>query len=109
MLQAMNTGHDGSLATVHANSTRDAINRLTTMLGMTGTPLAEETMKTMIARAIHVIVHVARFKDGKRRITGVSEITGQMGANIQLHDVLCLPAHWRRPQRRGHRTPQAAQ
>ena len=87
MLQAMNTGHEGSLSTIHANSTRDAIGRLTTMLGMTGTPLAEETMKTMIARAIHVIVHVARFKDGMRRITGISEVSGQMGATIQLHDV----------------------
>src|SRR6185503_16180139 len=70
MLQAMNTGHEGSLSTIHANSTRDALGRLTTMLGMAGTPLAEDTMKTMIARAVHVIVHVARFKDGQRRITG---------------------------------------
>ncbi len=87
MLQAMNTGHDGSLATIHANSTRDAIGRLTTMLGMTGTSLAEETMKTMIGRAIHIILHVSRFRDGRRRITGISEVTGQMGATIQLHDV----------------------
>jgi len=87
MLQAMNTGHEGSLATIHANSTRDALGRLTTMLGMAGTALAEDTMKTMIARAIHIIVHVARFKDGQRRITGISEITGQMGATVNLHDV----------------------
>src|SRR5262245_40108368 len=87
MLQAMNTGHEGSLSTIHANSTRDALGRLTTMLGMAGTALAEDTMKTMIARAIHIIVHVARFKDGQRRITGISEITGQMGATVNLHDV----------------------
>ena len=87
MLQAMNTGHEGSLSTIHANSTRDALGRLTTMLGMAGTALAEETMKTMISRAIHIIVHVARFKDGQRRITGISEITGQMGATVNLHDV----------------------
>jgi len=87
MLQAMNTGHEGSLSTIHANSTRDALGRLTTMLGMAGTQLAEDTMKTMIARAIHIIVHVARFKDGQRRITGISEITGQMGATVNLHDV----------------------
>jgi pilus assembly protein CpaF len=87
MLQAMNTGHDGSLATIHANSTRDAIGRLTTMLGLSGTTLNEETMKTMIGRAVHVIVHVSRFKDGRRRVTGISEIAGQMGSTIQLHDV----------------------
>jgi pilus assembly protein CpaF len=83
----MNTGHDGSLATIHANSTRDAIGRLTTMLGLSGTTLNEETMKTMIGRAVHVIVHVSRFKDGRRRVTGISEIAGQMGSTIQLHDV----------------------
>ncbi len=87
MLQAMNTGHEGSLSTIHANNTRDAINRLVTMLGMAGTAFSEETMKTLIGRAIHVIVHVARQSDGKRKVTGISEITGQMGATIQLHDV----------------------
>ena len=87
MLQAMNTGHEGSLSTIHANSTRDAVSRLTTMLGMTGTAFSEETMKTLIARAIHIVVHVSRLADGKRRITGISEITGQMGATIQMHDV----------------------
>jgi pilus assembly protein CpaF len=87
MLQAMNTGHEGSLSTVHANSTRDAISRLTTMLGMAGTQFSEETMKTLIARAIHLVVHVSRLADGKRKITGIAEITGQMGATIQMHDV----------------------
>jgi pilus assembly protein CpaF len=87
MLQAMNTGHEGSLSTIHANNTRDAVSRLTTMLGMAGTAFTEETMKTLIARAIHVVVHVARLQDGKRRVTGISEITGQMGATIQMHDV----------------------
>jgi pilus assembly protein CpaF len=87
MLQAMNTGHEGSLSTLHANNVRDAIGRLMTMLGMTGTAFTEETMKTLIGRAIHVVVHVARHSDGKRRLTGIAEITGQMGATIQLHDV----------------------
>jgi pilus assembly protein CpaF len=87
MLQAMNTGHEGSLSTIHANSTRDAVSRLSTMLGMAGTQLAEETMKTLIARAIHIVVHVTRGSDGRRRISGIAEITGQMGANIQMHDV----------------------
>ncbi|HJZ87492.1 MAG TPA: CpaF family protein [Polyangia bacterium] len=87
MLQAMNTGHEGSLSTIHANNTRDAISRLTTMLGMAGTAFTEETMKTLIARAIHIVVHISRLQDGKRRVTGISEITGQMGATIQMHDV----------------------
>jgi pilus assembly protein CpaF len=90
MLQAMNTGHEGSLSTIHANNTRDALSRLTTMLGMAGTVFTEETMKTMIARAIHIVVHVARLPDGKRRITGISEITGQMGATVQMHDVFAF-------------------
>ncbi|MBX7102175.1 MAG: CpaF family protein [Myxococcaceae bacterium] len=87
MLQAMNTGHEGSMSTVHANNTRDVVSRLTTMLGMAGTALSEETMKTIISRAVHLIVHVSRFSDGRRRVTGISELTGQMGATIQLHDV----------------------
>jgi pilus assembly protein CpaF len=87
MLQAMNTGHDGSMATVHANSPDDAMNRLMTMLGMTGTPLAETTMASMIARSVHVVVQVARMQDGKRRITSIAEVAGQAGAAITLHQV----------------------
>ena len=67
---------------------RDVISRLQTMLGMVhGTSFSEETMKTLIARSVHIIVHLSRFSDGKRRLTGIAEITGQMGATIQLHDV----------------------
>ena len=87
MLQAMNTGHDGSMATVHANSPDDAMSRLMTMLGMAGTPLGETTMATMIARAVHVVVQVARLSDGRRRITGIAEVLGQRGAEIPLHPV----------------------
>jgi pilus assembly protein CpaF len=87
MLQAMNTGHDGSMATVHANSADDAVARLMTMLGMTGTTLAETTMATMIARSVHVIVQVARQHDGKRRITGIAEVLGNDGARIPVHQV----------------------
>ncbi len=76
MLQAMNTGHDGSLATIHANSAEDAVSRLMTMLGMSGTAFSEETMATLIGKAIHVVVHVSRMQDGKRRITGISEVVG---------------------------------
>jgi len=87
MLQAMNTGHDGSMATVHANSPDDAMSRLMTMLGMTGTPLAENTMASMISRSVHVVVQVARMQDGKRRITSIAEVAGQSGSNIQMHPV----------------------
>jgi pilus assembly protein CpaF len=87
MLQAMNTGHDGSMATVHANSPDDAMSRLMTMLGMTGTPLAENTMASMIARSVHVVVQVARMQDGKRRITSIAEVARQDGTNIVLHPV----------------------
>ncbi len=87
MLQAMNTGHEGSMSTVHANNTRDVVSRLTTMLGMAGTTFSEETIKTLISRALHIILHVNRFSDGRRRVTGIAEITGMMGNTIQLHDV----------------------
>ncbi len=87
MLQAMNTGHDGSMATIHANSPEDATSRLMTMLGMTGTALAEETMATMISRAVHVIVQISRMQDGKRRVTAISEVIGNAGTQIQLHEL----------------------
>jgi pilus assembly protein CpaF len=90
MLQAMNTGHEGSLATVHANSADDAISRLMTMLGMSGTAFSEETMATLISRAIHVVVHVSRMQDGKRRITGISEVIGQDGSAVHLHQVFAF-------------------
>jgi pilus assembly protein CpaF len=90
MLQAMNTGHDGSLATVHANSAEDAIARLMTMLGMAGTAFSEETMATLISRALHIVVHVSRMQDGKRRITGISEVIGQQGTSITMHQVFAF-------------------
>jgi pilus assembly protein CpaF len=90
MLQAMNTGHDGSMATVHANSPDDAIARLITMLGMTGTALGEETMASMIARAVHVVVQIARHADGRRRIVGIAEVLGQRGTDVPLHPVFAF-------------------
>jgi pilus assembly protein CpaF len=86
----MNTGHDGSMATVHANSPDDAISRLMTMLGMAGTPLGEETMASLIARAVHVVVQVARHADGRRRIVGISEVLGQRGTDVPLHPVFAF-------------------
>src|SRR4029079_385640 len=88
MLQAMNTGHEGSMSTIHANNTRDVIARLQTMLGlMHGTSFSAETTRTLIARAVHIVVHLSRFSDGKRRLTGIAEVTGLAPDGITLHDV----------------------
>jgi pilus assembly protein CpaF len=87
MLQAMNTGHDGSMATVHSNSPDDAMSRLMTMLGMAGSNLAESTMASMIGRAIDVVVQVARMHDGGRRITSIAEVVGVQGPDIQLRPI----------------------
>jgi len=84
MLQAMNTGHDGSLATIHANSPDDAVSRLMTMLGMAGTKLTEETMVSMVARALHIVVHVSRMQDGRRAVTAISEIMPQVGTQVPM-------------------------
>ncbi len=87
MLQAMNTGHDGSLTTVHANSARDALGRLETMIQMTGLRLSDRAMRQQIASAINMVLQVARLSDGTRRITGISEITGMEGEMITIQDV----------------------
>jgi len=87
MLQAMNTGHDGSLTTVHANSSRDALSRLETMIQMTGLRLSDRAMRQQIASAINAVIQVARLSDGTRRITSISEITGMEGETITMQDV----------------------
>jgi pilus assembly protein CpaF len=87
MLQAMNTGHDGSLATIHANSAEDAISRLMTMLGMSGTAFTEETMKTLISRALHIVLHVSRMPDGRRRVTGISEMIGLQDNVVRMQEI----------------------
>ena len=79
MLQAMNTGHEGSLTTIHANSPRDALARLETMILMAGTNLPDRAMREQIASALNVIIQVSRLADGTRRITSISEITGMEG------------------------------
>ena len=76
MLQAMNTGHDGSITTVHANTPRDAIARIETMSQMANLNLPEMAMRQQIAAAIHLIVQVSRMSDGTRRVTHITEITG---------------------------------
>lgn len=87
MLQAMNTGHDGSLTTVHANSPRDALARLETMIQMTGMRLSDRAMRQQIASAINVVIQVARLTDGTRRITSISEITGMEGEMITMQEI----------------------
>ncbi len=87
MLQAMNTGHDGSLTTVHANTPRDALSRLETMIQMTGMRLSDRAMRQQIASAVNVVIQVARLTDGTRRITSISEITGMEGDMIAMQEI----------------------
>lgn len=87
MLQAMNTGHDGSLTTVHANSARDALMRLETMVAMANFDIPSEFIRRFISSAIHVIIQVARFADGKRRLVSVQEITGMEGNVITMQEI----------------------
>jgi pilus assembly protein CpaF len=87
MLQAMNTGHDGSLTTLHANSSRDALTRLETLMQMSGISLPDKAMREQIASAIHVIVQVSRLSDGRRKIMSISELTGMEGNVVTMQDV----------------------
>ena len=87
MLQAMNTGHDGSLTTIHANSPRDALMRLETMVAMANFDIPSEFLRRYISSAIDVIIHVARLTDGTRKVTSLQEITGMEGNIITLQEV----------------------
>ena len=87
MLQAMNTGHDGSMTTIHANTPRDAIGRLEQMVGMAGVPATIASIRSQIASAVRVIVQLQRFPDGKRRVTSVSEITGLEGTTVLMQEI----------------------
>jgi pilus assembly protein CpaF len=93
MLQAMNTGHEGSITTVHANSPRDALSRLETMVLMAGVELPERAIREQMASAIDLIVHQARLKDGTRRITHITEVVGMEGDVITLQDVFAFDFH----------------
>jgi len=87
MLQAMNTGHDGSLTTIHANTPRDALSRLETMIQMTGMRLSERAMRQQIASALDIVLQVARLSDGTRRVTSISEITGMEGDTVTMQEI----------------------
>jgi pilus assembly protein CpaF len=87
MLQAMNTGHDGSLTTIHANTPRDALARLETMIQMTGMRLSDRAMRQQIASAVNLVIQVARLTDGTRRIVSISEITGMEGETTAMQEI----------------------
>jgi pilus assembly protein CpaF len=87
MLQAMNTGHDGSLTTVHANTPRDALTRIETMIAMGATNLPEKAMRHQIASAINIVCQQTRLNDGSRRVTSISEISGMEGDIITMQDI----------------------
>src|ERR1700726_3740653 len=87
MLQAMNTGHEGSLTTVHANANRDALARLESMVSMANLNLPERAMRAQIASAIHAVVQIARLSDGTRKVISISEVTGLDGESIAMQDI----------------------
>jgi len=87
MLQAMNTGHEGSLTTVHANSPRDALARLESMISMANLNLPERAMRQQIASAIHAVVQISRLSDGTRKVTSISEVTGMEGDMVMMQDI----------------------
>jgi pilus assembly protein CpaF len=93
MLQAMNTGHDGSLTTIHANSPRDALSRLETMIAMAGLSLPDTVMRRQIASAVDVVVQLTRLSDGTRKVTSLAEITGMEGDIITMQDIFSFRKH----------------
>jgi pilus assembly protein CpaF len=87
MLQAMNTGHEGSMATIHANNPREAISRLEQLIGMAGLPMTIGSIRGQISAAVRMIVQLQRLSDGKRRVTSVAEITGMEGDIVQMQEI----------------------
>jgi len=90
MMQAMNTGHDGSLTTLHANGPRDALSRLETLVSMAGLNIAEKAIREQIASAIDLVIHVARLSDGTRRVTTISEIVGMEGQVVSMQELFAF-------------------
>lgn len=87
MLQAMNTGHDGSMTTVHANTPRDALSRIEQMVGMSGIDISARSARSQIASAINVVLQIGRLSDGKRKVLSVSEVTGMEGETITMQEI----------------------
>jgi pilus assembly protein CpaF len=90
MMQAMNTGHDGSMTTTHANSARDAFSRLETMVMMASQNVPDHVIRQMLASAIHIVVHCARLSDGTRKLTAISEVMGVEGELLDMQDIFVL-------------------
>ncbi len=88
MLQAMNTGHEGSMSTIHANSPRDALGRLEQMVGMAGMPMTQQAIRAQISSAVQMLLQLTRLRDGTRRVVAISEITGMEGDIVQLQDIM---------------------
>jgi pilus assembly protein CpaF len=87
MLQAMNTGHDGSMTTIHANNPRDGISRLENMVAMAGIEMPLKAVRSQIASAVNLIVQASRLQDGSRRMTSITEITGMEGDVISMQEI----------------------
>ena len=87
MLQAMNTGHDGSMTTVHANTPRDALSRVEQMIGMSGIDISPKSARSQIASAIHVVLQLERLSDGRRKLTSIAEVTGMEGEIILMQEI----------------------
>jgi pilus assembly protein CpaF len=91
MLQAMNTGHEGSLSTLHANSPRDAMSRLETMVLMAGTELPLRAIRDQIASAMDLVVQLTRQRDGRRQVTEIAEVAGMEGDTLTLNQIFTVP------------------
>jgi pilus assembly protein CpaF len=87
MLQAMNTGHDGSLTTIHANTPRDAVGRLEVMIGMANASMGVRSIRQQVSSAVDLFVQASRFSDGTRRVTHITEVTGMEGDTVTLQDI----------------------
>jgi pilus assembly protein CpaF len=87
MMQAMNTGHDGSMTTVHANSPRDALTRLEHMVGMTGIEIPLRSLRSQVASALNVVIQAQRMSDGKRKVVSVQEIIGMEGEIVTMQEI----------------------
>ena len=90
MLQAMNTGHDGSLTTIHANSPREAVSRMEVMVSMANSGMQMTSIRQQIASSIHIFVQAARLSDGSRRVTSITEVAGMEGSVITLQDIFTM-------------------
>jgi pilus assembly protein CpaF len=93
MLQAMNTGHDGSLTTLHANSTRDALSRLETMVLMAGIDLPTKAIRQQVASAIDLVVQLSRMRDGTRKVVSITELSGMEGDTVTMQEIFLFESH----------------